>query len=212
VILVAGSLLARPVAVTAPVWNLAAAAGDNGDDDFDEMVAKLKAKNQATKAVGFDKEVAEKKEAAEKRAAKKAAATPEPPEDFSDEQPFVELKPSPAEMIIPAFGSIFIIGLIPLATGVVRQLWVRYKITSRRICITSGWGGNEFTEVSFRKIKQMKYVRRHLGLDGDLVMELVGGGAVDMQSVPDFVRVYNHIYDRISPEAQQRSMTLSPTA
>jgi hypothetical protein len=36
-------------------------------------------------------------------------------------------------------------------------------------------------------------------------MELIGGGAVDMQSVPDFVNVYNYIFDRISPEAQSTS-------
>ncbi len=46
---------------------------------------------------------------------------------------------------------------------------------------------------------------RNLGADGDLVMELIGGGAVDMQSVPDFVNVYNYIFDRISPEAQSTS-------
>eukprot|EP00667_Euglena_gracilis_P017170 EG_transcript_18041 len=204
-----GALLPRkPLTVSTSAWHMAAEQGSQVDDnDFDDMVAKLKARGEqaksaksATAGIGFDKD-------AKKKAAVKQVVVEEP-ENFDDEELFTEVKPSPAELIIPIIATFFVIGIFPLATGIVRQLWVRYRITSRRICITSGWGGKEYTEVSFKKIKQMKFVRRNLGFDGDLVMELTDGGAVDMQGVPDFVKTYNYIYERISPAAREKSEDL----
>mmetsp|Transcript_12806 Transcript_12806/g.23089 ORF Transcript_12806/g.23089 Transcript_12806/m.23089 type:complete len:326 (-) Transcript_12806:509-1486(-) len=185
----------RPITPT--TWSMAM-AGD--DEDFDAKLDALKSK-------GFGK-VEKPASAPKPKEGKPLAAAvvkEEPAENFDDEELFLELKPSPSELVVPIIGSLFIIGLIPLATGVVRQLWVRFKVTSRRVSITSGWGGTEQTEVSYKKIKSMKYVRRSLGADGDLVMELTNGGAVDMQGVPQFPKVYNYIYDRVSPEVQAAS-------
>lgn len=201
---IGGWALKKPV--TTQTWAMAAADGD-ADADFEAGLAKLKKKGFGeSKAPAAGAAKAAKKPLAvsqmEEGAAKERL---EPAENFDDEELFMELKPSPSELVVPVIGSFFIVGLIPLATGVVRQLWVRFKITSRRVQIVSGWGGTEETEISFAKVSSMKYVRRSFGATGDLVLNMANGGGVDMQGVPNFPEVYNYIYERVSPEAQAAS-------
>lgn len=200
---IGGWALKKPV--TTKTWAMAAADGD-ADADFEAGLAKLKKKGFGeSKAPAASTKAAKKPLAVSQMEEGAASARAEPAENFDDEELFMELKPSPSELIVPVIGSFFIIGLIPLATGVVRQLWVRFKITSRRVQITSGWGGEEQTEISFAKISSMKYVRRSFGATGDLVLNMANGGGVDMQGVPNFPEVYNYIYERVSPECQAAS-------
>jgi hypothetical protein len=193
--------------LTVPTWSMAAAAKEDvEEEEFDAMVAKLKSRQQPeSKGFGAKKEAPKPKEPTAAGTAMKQVVE-DVPEDFGDEELFVETKPSIGELVVPIIGTFFVIGIPPLMVGLVRQLWVKYKITTKRVQITSGWGGNEYTEVSFKSIRSMKYVRRNFGQDGDLVMELKGGGAVDMQSVPNFAENYKYIFDKVSPEAQEASM------
>ena len=44
------------------------------------------------------------------------------PEDFGDEELFVETKPSIGELVVPIIGTFFVIGIPPLMVGLVRQV------------------------------------------------------------------------------------------
>lgn len=55
------------------------------------------------------------------------------------EEVFVDVAPTPFELLIPFLSLPTIIGIIPFIAAAARQLWVRYKITSRRISVSSGF-------------------------------------------------------------------------
>ncbi|KAK7239610.1 hypothetical protein SO694_0002825 [Aureococcus anophagefferens] len=42
--------------------------------------------------------------------------------------------------------------------SITELVWVKYKITSRRISVQSGLGGNDFTEIIYSDIVDLKYV------------------------------------------------------
>jgi hypothetical protein len=46
---------------------------------------------------------------------------------------------------------------------------VRYRITSRRVSVTSGIGGNDVTEVIYPDIQGLNFVFRSFGATGDMV-------------------------------------------
>ena len=62
---------------------------------------------------------------------------------------FYEGGPSASEVFLPALSIFTVIGIIPFASALSRQAWVRYKFTSRRISIQSGIGGKETTEIIY---------------------------------------------------------------
>ena len=53
---------------------------------------------------------------------------------------------------------------IPLTVGaVVRALWLRYRITSRRLSITGGWMGRDRTDLIYTEITKIVTVPTGLG-------------------------------------------------
>ena len=62
---------------------------------------------------------------------------------------FVCSPPSWTELVIPGISILTVIGIIPFMAAAARQVWVKYKITSRRISVQSGIGGNDFTEIIY---------------------------------------------------------------
>ena len=100
---------------------------------------------------------------------------------------FFEGPPSKTELIVP--------GLSVLtghrhravrAAAAARQAWVKYKITSRRISVQSGVGGQDFTEIVYSDIAGMKFVYRGSKDVGDLVISLRDGAKLEMRFVPQF--------------------------
>lgn len=77
------------------------------------------------------------------------------------------------------------IGIIPAAAAWARQAWVRYKITSRRIRVTSGVGGKDMAEIVYPDIIEVRTVKRLFG-DGDLVAFLRDGAKFEMRNIPEF--------------------------
>ena len=124
---------------------------------------------------------------------------------LAPEETFFEGPPSAAEVVIPAISILTVIGIIPFIATVTRQFWVNYKITSRRISVTSGFNGQDLTEVTYDEIYTMKFVYRNWGKDGDLVIELRDGAKLEMRSVPDFDNIYNYILDKCDSEVQEYS-------
>jgi len=78
-----------------------------------------------------------------------------------------------------------VIGIIPAAAAWARQAWVRYKITSRRIRVTSGVGGKDMAEIVYPDIIEVRTVKRLFG-DGDLVAFLRDGAKFEMRNIPEF--------------------------
>ena len=124
---------------------------------------------------------------------------------LAPEETFYEGPPSAAEVVIPAISILTVIGIIPFIATVTRQFWVNYKITSRRISVTSGFNGQDLTEVTYDEIYTMKFVYRNWGKDGDLVIELRDGAKLEMRSVPDFDNIYNYILKKCDSEVQEYS-------
>jgi hypothetical protein len=87
-------------------------------------------------------------------------------------------------------------------------LWVRYRISSRRISVTSGWRGNSRIDVVYAEIAKVVTVPRGLGGWGDMVLTLKDGSRFEMRSVPKFRQAYEFIEQRLSLKAQQVSGAL----
>lgn len=103
----------------------------------------------------------------------------------------------------------FTVICIPLTIGAVaRALWLRYRITNRRISITGGWRGRDRSDIVYSEIKKVVTVPRGLGAWGDMVITLKDGSRLEMRSVPKFRQVYAYITENISPAAKSASGSL----
>ena len=67
----------------------------------------------------------------------------------------------------------FTIICLPLTVGaIVRALWLRYRITNRRVTITGGWLGRDRSDVIYSEVTNIVTVPRGIGLWGDMVLTL----------------------------------------
>ena len=122
---------------------------------------------------------------------------------------FFEGPPSKTELIVPGLSVLTVIGIVPFAAAAARQAWVKYKITSRRISVQSGVGGQDFTEIVYSDIAGMKFVYRGSKDVGDLVISLRDGAKLEMRFVPQFQEIYRYIFERCSPAAQAESSPMA---
>lgn len=98
-----------------------------------------------------------------------------------------------------------IIGL-PLTIGsIIRAIWSRYRITSRRISTTGGWMGRNRTDVIYSEMAQVVVVPRGLGAWGDMVITLKDGSRLEIRSLPRFRELYDYINGKISKNPQTTS-------
>merc|ERR1712032_471785 len=95
----------------------------------------------------------------------KAAAT------IAPEETYFEGPPAITETIAPTISILTVVGIVPAAAAWARQAWVRYKITSRRIRVTSGLGGKDMAEIVYPDVVEIRTVKRLFG-DGDMVFFL----------------------------------------
>lgn len=106
----------------------------------------------------------------------------------------------------------FTVICLPLTIGaVVRALWLRYRITNRRVSITSGWMGRDRADVIYSEITQVVTVPRGWGAWGDMVLTLKDGSRLELRAIPRFREVYQYISDKISPKARQASGSIGQT-
>lgn len=159
------------------------------DDEDDENSSKKKKKSKKGKVGGLEGLKNEKNK-------------------LEAEVTFYEGAPSPTEMIIPGISILTVIGLLPFAASVARQIWTRYKVTSRRVSVTSGVGGKDVTEVIYPDIERVTYVFRMFGTSGDMCLFLRDGAKLEIRSVSNFVDVYNYIRERIDDDAKSKTEEL----
>mmetsp|Transcript_25352 Transcript_25352/g.69865 ORF Transcript_25352/g.69865 Transcript_25352/m.69865 type:complete len:240 (-) Transcript_25352:3419-4138(-) len=120
------------------------------------------------------------------------------PEEIHYEGP-----PAITETIIPTVSILTVVGIIPAIASWSRQAWVRYKITTRRIRVTSGIGGKDMAEIVYPDIVEMRTVKRLFG-DGDMVAFLRDGAKFEMRNIPDFDNTMKFILEQVSPDVKKQ--------
>ncbi|BAZ43054.1 hypothetical protein NIES4102_00500 [Chondrocystis sp. NIES-4102] len=91
----------------------------------------------------------------------------------------------------------FTVICIPLTVGaIVRALWLRYRITDRRISVIGGWMGRQRTDIIYSEVIKIVKVPRGVGLWGDLVITLRDKSRLEMRAVPQFREIYDYISER----------------
>ena len=115
----------------------------------------------------------------------------------ANEDIFYEGGPAPGDLIINLLAGITLIGLPFTFGALVRALWVRYKITTRRISVTGGWLGRDKTQVVYNQIAEIRAIPRGLGSYGDMVLVLKDGARLEMRSIPNFRQTETYILEKI---------------
>ncbi len=114
------------------------------------------------------------------------------------EEIYYEGGPHIGDLIINVLIGLTLIGL-PLAVGaIVRALWLRYRITSRRISVTGGWMGRDRTDIIYSEIVKVVKVPRGLGFWGDMVLTLRDGSRLELRAIPKFREIYDYINERVA--------------
>ncbi len=91
----------------------------------------------------------------------------------------------------------FTIIALPLTFGALaRALWLRYRITDRRISITGGWQGRDRSDIIYSEVAQIRKVPRGLGMWGDIVVTLKDGSRLEMRAIPQFREIYDYIAEK----------------
>ncbi len=100
----------------------------------------------------------------------------------------------------------FTVVALPLTIGaIIRAIWLRYRITNRRISVTGGWRGRDRTDIVYSEIAKIVTVSRGFGLWGDMVVTLRNGSRLELRSVPKYRQVYDYVSDKLTPAARRVS-------
>ncbi|AFY40887.1 PH domain-containing protein [Nostoc sp. PCC 7107] len=114
------------------------------------------------------------------------------------EEVYYEGGPHLGDLILNLLIGLTVVG-IPLTVGaIVRALWLRYRITDRRISLNGGWMGRDRTDIIYSEIVKIVKVPRGVGIWGDMVVTLRNGSRLEMRAVPNFREVYDYINERIA--------------
>ena len=122
----------------------------------------------------------------------------------TNEDIFYEGGPASGDLIINLLAGITLIGLPFTFGALVRALWVRYKITTRRISVTGGWLGRDKTQIVYNQISEIRAIPRGLGSYGDMVLVLNDGARLEIRSIPNFREVEAYILEKIQNSAKDR--------
>lgn len=119
------------------------------------------------------------------------------------EEVFYEGGPHIGDLIINlllAFTVIF----LPLTVGaIVRAIWLRYRITNRRISVTGGWMGRDRTDIVYAEIVKVVKVPRGFGFWGDIVVTLKDKSRLEMRSLPRFREIYDYICQKAAEKTRK---------
>jgi nitrogen fixation protein len=104
----------------------------------------------------------------------------------------------------------FTVICLPISVGaIVRALWLRYRITDRRISIVGGWLGRQQTDAIYAEVSSIVSVPRGFGAWGDIVLTLKDGSRLEMRAVPDFRSMVAYLEERVAAKGQP---TVTPAA
>ena len=122
---------------------------------------------------------------------------------------FYEGGPARGDLIFNLIFGLTLIG-IPFAVGaLIRAIWLRFRITSRRISVNGGWLGRTRTQVVYSQIREVRSVSRGLGFWGDMVLVLSDGMKLEMRAVPRYKEAEAFIRERIKASPGAKANTKS---
>ncbi|MEB3217413.1 MAG: PH domain-containing protein [Nostocales cyanobacterium 94392] len=114
------------------------------------------------------------------------------------EEVYYEGGPHIGDLIIGILIGLTIVGL-PLAVGaIVRALWLRYRISDRRISVTGGWMGRDRTDIIYSEVMKIAKVPRGIGLWGDMVLTLRDGSRLELRALPKFRELESYISQQVA--------------
>ncbi|AZB73146.1 PH domain-containing protein [Synechococcus elongatus] len=123
-----------------------------------------------------------------------------------NEEVFYEGGPHKGDLILNLLIGLTLVGL-PLAVGaIVRALWLRFRITNRRITVTGGWQGRERSEIIYSEIADLVSIPRGLGFWGDICLILKDRSRLEMRSVPNYRGVVEFIKTQMAAK-QAKTVT-----
>jgi Bacterial PH domain len=115
-----------------------------------------------------------------------------------NEEVFYAGGPAKGDLITNLLFGLTLIG-IPFAVGaIVRALWLRFRITSRRVEVSGGWLGRDRSQVVYSQIREVRSVARSLGFWGDMVLVLNDGTKLEMRAVPHYKQAQAYIEERMA--------------
>ena len=123
-----------------------------------------------------------------------------------NEETFYEGGPAKSDLIINLIGGVTILGLPFTFAALVRALWLKFKISNKRITINGGWFGKNKTQVSLSNIDEIRSMPRGFGSYGDIVLILNDGSKVEMKSLPLFRDKQKFIEENIVKNSQTSSL------
>ena len=120
----------------------------------------------------------------------------------TNEETFYEGGPAKGDLVINLIAGLTILGLPFTFAAVVRALWLRFKISNRRITVDGGWFGRNKTQVSLKNIDEIRSIPRGFGSYGDMVLILNDGSKVEMKSLPSFREKQKFIEENMIKKSQ----------
>jgi len=119
------------------------------------------------------------------------------------EEVYYEGGPHIGDLILNLLIGLTIVGL-PLTIGaIIRALWLRFKITDRRVAVMGGWMGQNRTDIIYSEVVKVVKVPRGVGLWGDMVLTMKNGSRLEIRAIPNFREVYEYINDRVTAKNPQ---------
>jgi Bacterial PH domain len=124
------------------------------------------------------------------------------------EEAYYEGGPHIGDLILNILIGLTVVGL-PLAVGsIVRALWLRYRITDRRISVTGGWMGRQRSDIIYAEVVKIVKVPRGFGLWGDMVVTLRDGTRLELRAIPKFREIYDYISEKVAAKNPAFAATL----
>jgi hypothetical protein len=115
-----------------------------------------------------------------------------------NEEVFYAGGPAKGDLITNLLFGLTLIG-IPFAVGaIVRAVWLRFRITSRRVEVSGGWLGRDRSQVVYSQIREVRSVARSLGFWGDMVLVLNDGTKLEMRAVPHYKQAEAYMLERMA--------------
>ena len=127
------------------------------------------------------------------------------------EDTFYEGGPAKGDLIFNILLGFTLIALPFTVGAIVRSLWLRFRITSRRVSVSGGWMGKDRSQVVYSQIREVRSVPRGFGAWGDMVLVLTDGSRLELRSMPRFREVEAYIEERIKSRSDSKASSSDNT-
>ena len=127
------------------------------------------------------------------------------------EDTFYEGGPAKGDLIFNVLLGFTLIALPFTVGAIVRALWLRFRITSRRVSVSGGWMGKDRSQVVYSQIREVRCVPRGFGAWGDMVLVLTDGSRLELRSMPRFREVEAYIEERIKSRSDSKASSSDNT-